>query len=65
MVKSSSSSNSVVDFSAALTAANAALTALNDTSAAAELFSFQFDATNGNLFDDTDSDGIAATDIIV
>jgi hypothetical protein len=54
----------VASFSAALTAANAALATLNGTSAAAELYSFQFDAANGYLFDDTDGDG-AADQVIV
>ncbi len=69
----------VTNFAAALTAANAALATLGGTSGAAELYAFQFDATNGYLFNDIDGDGdadqvivltgitnagIAATDII-
>jgi hypothetical protein len=49
----------VGDFAAALIAANTALLTLNGTSAATELYAFEFDATNGYLFEDTDSDGDA------
>jgi len=52
-------------FSAALIAANVALATLNGTSSATELYSFQFDATNGYLFDDTNSDGIANQVVIL
>ena len=55
----------VADFAASLAAANNALAVLNGTSAAAELYSFQFDATNGYLFNDTDSDGNADQMIIL
>jgi hypothetical protein len=44
---------------------NNALAVLNSTSSAAELFSFQFDGTNGYLFDDVDSDGVADQVIIL
>ena len=46
-------------------AANTALTALAGTSAAAELYAFQFDGTNGYLFIDTDSDGDADQVIVL
>ena len=49
----------VANFTAALTAANTALATLAGTSAATELYSFQFDTTNGYLFDDIDGDGDA------
>jgi len=49
----------VANFTAALTAANTALATLNGTSIASELYSFQWDATNGYLFTDTNSDGSA------
>ena len=55
----------VADFAAALTAANTALAALNGTSTAIELYAFQFDATNGYLFDDVNSDGIADQVIVL
>jgi hypothetical protein len=48
----------VADFAAALTAANAAL---NGT----VLYSFQWDATNGYLFEDTGVDGIADQVIVL
>jgi hypothetical protein len=51
--------SALVNFAAALAAANVALTALNTTSSAGELYSFQFDGTNGYLFNDTNSDGVA------
>jgi len=57
-------SSAVANFAAALTAANTALGTLNGTSSAAQLYAFQFDATNGYLFVDTDSDG-AADQVIV
>ena len=47
----------VADFADALAAANTALAALSLTSAAAELYSFQWDNTNGYLFDDIDGNG--------
>ncbi|MBD3816847.1 MAG: hypothetical protein IE913_10465 [Halothiobacillus sp.] len=55
----------VADFAAALTAANTALAALAGTSAATELYSFQFDATNGYLFNDTDDNGTADQVIVL
>ena len=55
----------VADFAAALVAANTALGTLNGTSAAAQLHSFQFDATNGYLFEDTNSDGTADQFIVL
>ena len=55
---------SVADFAAALAAANTALAALNGTSAASQLYAFEFDGTNGYLFIDTDSDG-ASDQVIV
>jgi Ca2+-binding RTX toxin-like protein len=55
----------VADFAAALTAANTALAALAGTSAAIELFAFEFDATNGYLFNDTDGDGDADQVIVL
>ena len=74
--------SAVSGFAAALAAADAALSALNATAGgtSARLYAFQFDASNGYLFVDTDSDGdsdqvillagvtstgIAATDIIL
>ena len=53
------SSENVADYSAALNAANLALAALNSTSAATELYAFEYDSNFGYLFIDTDSDGIA------
>jgi hypothetical protein len=53
------------DFTAALAAANTALAALNGTSAATQLYAFQFDATNGYLFEDTNSDGTADQVIVL
>ena len=50
----------VTDFAQALTMANAALVGL----AGAERYSFQWDATNGYLFDDTNGDG-AADQVVV
>lgn len=47
----------VANGQAALDAANIALAALAVTSAAAELYAFEFDATNGYLFEDTNGDG--------
>jgi Ca2+-binding RTX toxin-like protein len=55
----------VADFTAALAAANIALAALNGTSAATELYAFEFDAMNGYLFTDTDSDGDADQVIVL
>jgi len=52
-------SAAVADFAAALTAANTALATLAGTSAATELYSFQWDANNGYLFNDTDGNGTA------
>lgn len=46
----------VADFAAALAAANIALASL---AVGAEKYSFQWDATNGYLFNDTDGDSIA------
>lgn len=58
------STTAVADFATALTAANVALATLNGTSGATELFAFQFDGSNGYLFNDTDSNG-AADQVIV
>jgi len=55
----------VADFAASLTAANVALATLNGTSAAAQLYAFQWDATNGYLFEDTNSDGVADQVIVL
>jgi len=57
----------VADFTAALAAANNALAVLNGNgvTTAATLYNFQFDATNGYLFEDTDSDGDADQMIIL
>jgi len=55
----------VADYSAALTAANLALAALAGTSAATELFAFEFDATNGYLFNDVNGDGTADQVIVL
>ena len=55
----------VADFAAALAAADLALAALNVTSAASQLYAFEFDGTNGYLFVDTDSDGDADQVIIL
>lgn len=52
----------VVDFAAALVAANAALVGLN---AAAPQVAFEFDATNGYLFEDTNGDNTADQVIIL
>lgn len=49
----------VADFDAALAAANTALAVLANGSTATELASFQFDATNGYVFNDTDGNGTA------
>jgi len=48
-----------LSFAAALTAANTALATLAGTSSEAELYAFQYDSTNGYLFEDTDADGDA------
>ena len=56
--------SSVSNYGAALAAANLALTALNGTSAATELYAFQHDSNAGYLFIDTDSDG-SAEDMII
>ena len=55
----------VADFAAALAAADLALAALNGTSAASQLYAFEFDGTNGYLFVDTDSDGDADQVIVL
>jgi len=55
----------VADFAAALVAANAALATLSGTSGAGELYAFQFDGTNGYLFDDVDGDGVADQVIVL
>ena len=52
-------SSSVASLSAAHAAANAALAGLNGTSSATKLYSFQYDSSNGYLFKDDDSNGIA------
>ena len=55
----------VADFTAALTAANAALATLAGTSAATELYAVQWDASNGYLFNDTDGNGTADQVIVL
>ena len=56
----------VADFTAALAAANVALTTLNGTpGSAAELLAFEFDGTNGYLFNDINSDGVADQVIVL
>ena len=57
----SEAGTSVADFATALAAANTALGALNGGpgGADAQLYNFQFDATNGYLFIDRNSDGVA------
>ena len=55
----------VTDFNAALADANTALGALNGTSQASQLYAFQFDASNGYLFIDYNSDGMADEVIIL
>jgi len=55
----------VADFAAALTAANTALATLAGTSAAVELYAFQWDAANGYLFNDTDGNGTADQVIVL
>jgi S-layer protein len=55
----------VADFTAALAAANTALAGLAGTSAATELYAFEFDAVNGYLFNDTDGDGDADQMIVM
>lgn len=58
-------SAAVADFAAALTAANTALATLAGTSAATELYAFQWDTTNGYLFNDTDGNGTADQVIVL
>lgn len=58
-------SAAVADFAAALAAANVALAALDGTSSATELFAFQFDGTNGYLFNDTNGNGTADQVIVL
>ena len=56
----------VADFSTALTNANAALAALKVANpASTELANFQWDATNGYLFNDTNADGTADQVIVL
>lgn len=55
----------VADFAAALVAANNALTTLAGTSPAAELYAFQWDGSNGYLFNDTNGDGTANQVIVL
>lgn len=56
----------VADFATALTNANAALAALHvGNPAEAELASFQWDGTNGYLFNDTNADGTADQVIVL
>jgi Ca2+-binding RTX toxin-like protein len=57
----------VADFAAALSAANNALATLNSNgvTTAATLYNFQFDATNGYLFEDITGDGTADQVIIL
>jgi hypothetical protein len=53
---------SVEDFSAALTAATVLLKAMRTSG---ERFAFEFDSTNGYLFDDVNGDGIADQVIVL
>lgn len=56
----------VAGFDAALTEANKALATLNETDGgAAQLYAFQFDATNGYLFIDRNSDGQADEVVVI
>jgi Ca2+-binding RTX toxin-like protein len=55
----------VADYSAAIVAANLALSALNSTSAALKLYAFEYDSNSGYLFIDSDSDGVAEDLIIL
>ena len=55
----------VSGFAAALAAANSALNTLAGTSGATELFAFEFDATNGYLFNDIDGNGTADQVVIL
>lgn len=56
----------VADFAAALSAANTALTTLSGTTTSTtEVYAFQFDGTNGYLFEDTDVDGVADQVIVL
>ena len=56
----------VANFAAALTAANTALAATNTAETTATVgYDLQFDATNGYLFKDTNSDGAADTVIVL
>jgi len=57
----------VADFTAALAAANTALAVLNSGAGGgdAQLYNFQFDATNGYLFIDRNSDGLADEVIVL
>jgi Ca2+-binding RTX toxin-like protein len=57
-------STGVEDYAAALSTANSALNTLNSTSAATELYAFEYDSNSGYLFIDSDSDG-AAEDLII
>ena len=63
----SEASSAVADFEAALTAATAALAALDGGSGGsdAQLYNFQFDAINGYLFIDRNSDGVADEVIVL
>lgn len=56
--------SAVADYDAALAAAQLALAALNGTSAQSQLYAFEYDASNGYLFEDTNSDG-AADQVVV
>ena len=58
------SSSNVANYADALTAANLALASLNSSSAATELYAFEYDSNSGYLFIDTDSDGVAE-DLII
>ena len=53
------SSTSVANYSEALGAANSVLSTLNSSSAATELYAFEFDSSYGYLFIDSNSDGVA------
>ena len=59
------SSSNVANYADALTAANLALASLNSSSAATELYAFEYDSNSGYLFIDTDSDGVAEDLIIL
>ena len=58
-------SSSVADYAAALVQANSALAGLNASSAAPELYAFEYDSNSGYLFVDNNSDGTADNLIVL